>query len=86
MRVAGFLSERGSSIRDLRRDDVSDVLRACLPGWTAESSHSRKTASTALFDYFQTFYNRRRLHSSLGYLSPETFLNQYFQNQNPSLN
>jgi transposase InsO family protein len=51
-----------------------------------QSFPSRQAASTALFDYFQTFYNRRRLHSSLDYLSPETFLNQYFQNLNSSLN
>ena len=51
-----------------------------------QSFPSRQAASIALFDYFQTFYNRRRLHSSLGYLSPQSFLNQYFQNLNPSLN
>jgi hypothetical protein len=33
------------------------------------------------FDYLETFYNRKRLHSALGYSSPHTFLNQYFQSQ-----
>ena len=47
---------------------------------------SRRAASAAIFDYLETFYNRRRLHSSLGYTTPLEFLNQYFQNQNPSLN
>jgi transposase InsO family protein len=47
---------------------------------------SKREASTALFDYLQTFYNRRRLHGSLDYLSPEAFLRKYFQKQNPSLN
>ncbi len=27
----------------------------------------------AIFDYIEAFYNRRRLHSSLGYVSPVTF-------------
>jgi putative transposase len=58
----------------------SEVLSEGLP------FHSKRAATTALFDYFETFYNRRRLHSSLGYLSPNAFLNRHFQNQNPHLN
>ena len=34
---------------------------------------SRATAQAALFDYIETFYNRTRLHSSLGYVSPLTY-------------
>jgi putative transposase len=30
-------------------------------------------ARAALFQYIESFYNRRRLHSSLGYLSPEEY-------------
>ncbi|MGL5278330.1 MAG: IS3 family transposase [Cetobacterium sp.] len=26
-----------------------------------------------MFDYIEGFYNKNRLHSSLGYLSPEVF-------------
>lgn len=33
-------------------------------------------ARTALFDYIESFYNRTRLHSSLGYVSPITFESQ----------
>ena len=47
---------------------------------------SKRAATTALFDYLETFYNRRRLHSSLAYRSPNAFLKTYFQNQNPHLN
>lgn len=46
---------------------------------------SKQTAATAVFDYLETFYNRTRRHSALGYLSPHAFLNQYFQSQNPTL-
>lgn len=34
---------------------------------------SRQEARRQLFDYIETFYNRRRLHSSLGYQSPTDF-------------
>jgi transposase InsO family protein len=27
----------------------------------------------SIFEYIEVFYNRKRLHSSIGYVSPETF-------------
>ena len=47
---------------------------------------SKREAATAIFDYIECFYNRRRLHSSLGYRSPDDFLRQHFQNIIPTLN
>jgi putative transposase len=32
-----------------------------------------KEAESAIFEYIEIFYNRKRLHSSLGYLSPQAF-------------
>ena len=37
---------------------------------------TRAEAKAALFDYLEVFYNRRRLHSSLGYMSPINFESQ----------
>ncbi len=34
---------------------------------------SREAAKSAVFEYLEAFYNRRRLHSSLGYASPERY-------------
>lgn len=34
---------------------------------------TRDEAKRALFDYIEVFYNRQRLHSTLGYVSPEQF-------------
>ena len=34
---------------------------------------SRAVVRTAVFDYIEAFYNRARLHSSLGYISPVQF-------------
>lgn len=37
------------------------------------SFRTRQEARTAVFDYIETFYNRERLHSTLGYRSPDQF-------------
>jgi putative transposase len=34
---------------------------------------TREEAKSALFDYIEVFYNRKRLHSTLGYRSPEQY-------------
>ena len=34
---------------------------------------TRKEAQLAIFDYIEVFYNRQRLHSTLGYLTPHDF-------------
>ena len=34
---------------------------------------TREEARRAIFDYIEVFYNRKRLHSSLGYLTPVQF-------------
>lgn len=47
---------------------------------------SKAAASTAIFDYMETFYNRKRLHGALGFQCPQAFLNNFFQKLNPSLN
>ncbi len=38
-----------------------------------EHYRSHAEARASLFDYIEIFYNRQRLHSTLGYLSPEEF-------------
>jgi len=42
---------------------------------------TREEAQADLFSYIEVFYNRRRLHSSLGYLSPEEYEQAYRQRQ-----
>ena len=34
---------------------------------------TREQAKASIFEYTEVFYNRQRLHSSLGYVSPESF-------------
>ena len=38
-----------------------------------ENYATREQARQSIFEYIETFYNRTRLHSSLGYRSPEAF-------------
>lgn len=38
-----------------------------------ESFQTRQQAKRAIFEYIEVFYNRKRLHSSLGYYSPVNF-------------
>ena len=47
---------------------------------------TKAEARRTIFDYLEVFYNHRRRHSSLGNVSPETFLNQYFQTSKTHLN
>ena len=34
---------------------------------------TRESARLTIFEYIQVFYDRKRLHSSIGYLSPKAF-------------
>lgn len=38
---------------------------------------TRQAARTAVFDFIEVFYNRQRLHSSLGYRSPLAYEADY---------
>ncbi len=38
-----------------------------------------------VFKRYYNFYNKKRIHSSLGYKSPETFLKEYLNNNPPAL-
>lgn len=44
---------------------------------------TRKEAEHDIFDYVETFYNSRRLHSTLNYLSPRAFEMTYQQKKKP---
>ncbi len=63
-----------------KRGDCYD--NAAMESWNhsfkVESIHgeifkTRDAAKKQIFDYIEVYYNRKRLHSSLGYVSPETF-------------
>jgi putative transposase len=45
------------------------------------SWQTRRELTSALFDYIETFYNHRRRHSTLGYLSPQQYEHTNTQKQ-----
>lgn len=45
---------------------------------------TRELARTDIFFYIEAFYNRKRRHSTLGYLNPVAFEEIYFNNQSVS--
>ena len=47
---------------------------------------TRQEALTAIFYFIEVFYNRRRLHSTLNYVSPLAFENAYYQSGRICLN
>lgn len=47
-----------------------------------EYYETREQAKTSIFEYTWIFYNKKRRHSSLNYLSPDMFEKQWFQRQN----
>ena len=54
--------------------------------WIYHFDHpTRAEARAAFFYYIEVFYNRRRRHSSLDYLSPQEHEQRYYQNLETSL-
>ena len=54
---------------------VMESFWATLKSELVHQQHyaTRAQARQAIFEYIEVFYNRQRLHSALGYLSPEAF-------------
>ena len=45
----------------------------------AENYQTVETAHAGIFEYIEMFYNRQRRHSSIGYMSPHEYEQQYNQ-------
>jgi transposase InsO family protein len=75
-----LLRENGLVCSMSKRGDCYD--NAAMESWNhsfkVEAIHGERFASRAIakahvFDYIEAYYNRRRLHSRIGYLSPEAY-------------
>jgi putative transposase len=74
-RIVGSMSRRG----DCWDNAVAESFFATLKTELVYQSHwsTRAAARSAIFEYIESFYNRRRRHSSLAYLSPADFERLY---------
>jgi len=61
----------GSALDNAISESFVATLKAELVSRTRFPS--RRVAKTVIFEYIEGFYNRRRIHSSLGYRSPVSF-------------
>ena len=69
--AAASMSRRGNCYDNALMESFWSTLKAeCFHG---ERPTTRQAAKLQIFDYIEGFYNRSRLHSSLGYQSPLAF-------------
>lgn len=65
------MSRAGNCYDNAPTESLWSTLKRELAG--VRGFATRKQARAAVFEYIEVFYNRRRSHSRLGYLSPEQF-------------
>ena len=65
------MSDKGDPYDNAMMESFFSTLRAELTD--LERFPTRQAARTAVFEFIEVFYNRQRLHSSLGYHSPLAF-------------
>ena len=70
-RMTGSMSGKG----DCWDNAVMESFWSTLKTELVHHEHyaTREEARASIFEYIEVFYNRQRLHSSLGYVSPEAF-------------
>lgn len=69
------MSDKGNPYDNAMMESCFSTLRAELTD--LERFPTRQAARTTVFEFIEVFYNRQRLHSSLGYHSPADFESAY---------
>jgi transposase InsO family protein len=69
--IACSMSGKGDCYDNAVMESFWSTLKAELVN--DQRYETREQAKASIFEYVEVFYNRLRLHSSLGYLSPEQF-------------
>jgi transposase InsO family protein len=69
--IQASMSRKGDPYDNAMMESFFSTVRAELTD--LERFPTRRAARTAVFDFIEVFYNRQRLHSSLGFRSPLAF-------------
>lgn len=69
--IAVSMSRRGDCYDNAMMESFWATLKTELIH--PQEYRTREQARQSIFEYIEVFYNRKRLHSSLGYVSPESF-------------
>jgi transposase InsO family protein len=67
------MGRAGSALDNAISESFVSTLKAELLSRRRRLFPSRQAAKAAIFEYLEAFYNRTRIHSSLGYRSPTDF-------------
>ena len=72
--IVQSMSRRGNCYDNALMESFWATLKTeCFDNFRSGIPQTRQQAKQQLFAYIEVFYNRKRLHSSLGYISPEAF-------------
>lgn len=69
------MSGKGDCYDNAAMESFFSSLKGEWTDW--HSYRTREEAQLSIFEYIEVFYNRQRRHSTLGYLSPATYEQQY---------
>lgn len=78
-KIACSMSRRGNCWDNAAVESFFATLKREL--FFGRPQACREVTAQAVFRYIETYYNRKRRHSSLGYLSPEQYEEQVLANQ-----
>jgi transposase InsO family protein len=69
--LVASMSRKGNCYDNAAKESFFHTLKTELVNH--EHYRTRDEARASLFEYIEAFYNRQRLHSALGYMSPDAF-------------
>lgn len=74
--MVGSMSRKGNCYDNACIESFHSVLKKELV--FLETFKTRQQAKQRIFEYIEIFYNRQRIHSSIGYQSPTNFERMYY--------